>query len=443
MDHLLSIAPKSENIFRILADNLRIRKDLSRDFCDISRMTTDLLSPPSAILSDPFAPLAPQPTDALLGLIALHRADPRSGKIDLGVGVFRDDTGRTPVMRAVKSAEAWLGETQDSKSYLGAEGDAAYTEALAAIIFGARRVADRLTGVQTPGGTGALRLGAELLARANSAARVWIGTPTWPNHGPIFAEAGLEVRVHRFFDPAAATIDFAAMIDDLTEARAGDVLLLHGCCHNPTGTSFTPDEWRAIADLCAARGLTPFIDLAYQGLGDGLDDDAAATRMIFSALPTALLAYSCDKNFGLYRDRVGALWVQSASAVTAGPVRSNMLTLARSLWSMPPDHGAALVRIILESGTLRAEWEAELDTMRARINDLRQALAVAQPRLSSIATQRGMFAMLPLSSAAIAALREDHGIYMAPNGRINIAGLRTDTIPVFAEALLPHLEAAG
>ncbi|WP_428680926.1 aromatic amino acid transaminase [Sphingopyxis sp.] len=403
-------------------------------------MTTDLLSPLSATFPDPFARLATQPADALLGLIALHRADPRPDKIDLGVGVFRDDAGRTPVMRAVKAAETWLAETQDSKSYLGAEGDAAYTEALAAIIFGARRAVDRLTGVQTPGGTGALRLGAELLARADGAARVWIGTPTWPNHGPIFAEAGLEVRSHRFFDPAAAAIDFAAMIDDLADARAGDILLLHGCCHNPTGSSFTPDQWHALADLCAVRGLIPFVDLAYQGLGDGLADDATATRMIFDALPTALLAYSCDKNFGLYRDRVGALWVQSASAATADPVRSNMLTLARSLWSMPPDHGAALVRIILESEFLRTEWEAELDTMRSRINGLRQALAAADPRLTSIAGQRGMFAMLPLSPAAITALREGHGIYMAPNGRINIAGLRTDTIRAFADALLPHLE---
>lgn len=405
-------------------------------------MTTDILSPASATVPDAFAPLTAQPADALLGLIALHHADPRPGKIDLGVGVFRDDAGRTPVMRAVKAAEARLAETQDSKSYLGAEGDAACTEALAAIIFGAHRASDRLTGVQTPGGTGALRLGAELLARANLAARVWIGTPTWPNHGPIFSEAGLEVLSHRFFDPVAGAIDFARMVDDLAGARAGDILLLHGCCHNPTGTSFTPDQWRSLADLCATRGLTPFIDLAYQGLGDGLTDDAAATRTIFDALPTALVAYSCDKNFGLYRDRVGALWVQSAGAATAGLVRSNMLTLARSLWSMPPDHGAALVRIILESEALRTEWVAELGTMRARINGLRQTLADADPRLSAIAEQRGMFAMLPLSPTAIAALREDHGIYMAPNGRINIAGLRTDTIPAFAAALLPHLDVA-
>ena len=405
-------------------------------------MTTDLSSPPSTTAFDPFAPLIEQPADALLGLIALHRADPRRGKIDLGVGVFRDDSGRTPVMRAVKMAEMLLAETQDSKSYLGAEGDAAYTEALAAIVFGAHHASNRLTGVQTPGGTGALRLGAELLARANRVARVWIGAPTWPNHGPIFAEAGLEVRSHRFFDPMDAMIDFAAMIDDLAGARAGDVLLLHGCCHNPTGASFSPDQWRILADLCAARGLIPFIDLAYQGLGSGLTDDAAATRMIFEALPTVLLAYSCDKNFGLYRDRVGALWVQSAGQATAGLVRSNMLTLARSLWSMPPDHGAALVRIILESDALRTEWEAELDTMRARINGLRQALAAADSRLSPIAAQHGMFATLPLSPTAIAALREDHGIYMAPNGRINIAGLRTDNIAAFAHALLPHLDAA-
>ncbi|MBL0914813.1 MAG: aspartate/tyrosine/aromatic aminotransferase [Sphingopyxis sp.] len=393
----------------------------------------------SAIL--PFGALAEQPKDALLGLIALHRADPRPHKIDLGVGVFRDDAGNTPVMRAVKRAEAILLETQESKSYLGAEGDVAYTELLARVLFGDRPMGDRTSGVQTPGGTGALRLGAELIARSALDAQVWIGTPTWPNHGPIFAEAGLSTRHHRFYDAASGGIDFEAMLDDLGGARRGDILLLHGCCHNPTGASFTLEQWDAIAALCTARGLVPFVDLAYQGLGDGLTEDAAATRMIFDALPTALVAYSCDKNFGLYRDRVGALWVQSANSAIAGLVRSNILALARSLWSMPPDHGSALVRIILEDAGLRSDWEQELGAMRARINGLRQALAVTHPRLAAIADQRGMFAMLPLLPSAVAALREEHGIYMAGNGRINIAGLRSDTVAMFANALRYHLEA--
>jgi aromatic-amino-acid transaminase len=404
-------------------------------------MTFDTLPARSISTSLPFDTLAAQPADALLGLIALHGADNRPQKIDLGVGVFRDDAGETPIMRAVKAAEAVLLETQATKSYLGAEGDAAYTALLAGIVFGDKMAVERLNGVQTPGGTGALRLGADLLARANCEAQVWIGTPTWPNHAPIFAEAGLATRSHRFYDAASGRIDFDAMLDDLADAHSGDILLLHGCCHNPTGSAFSPEQWRVVADLCAARGLIPFVDLAYQGLSDGLDEDAAATRMIFDALPSALVAYSCDKNFGLYRERVGALWALSANSAIAERVRTNMLSLARSLWSMPPDHGAAIVRTILENDALRADWWDELDKMRARLNGLRAALAAPHPRLAAIADQRGMFAMLPLTLEAVAALRDEHGIYMAGNGRINIAGLRADTVPVFAHALRPHLEA--
>jgi len=388
----------------------------------------------------PLHALAPQPADALLGLIALYRADHRAEKLDLGVGVFRDDAGHTPIMRAVKAAEALLFETQTSKSYLGAEGDAHYTDLLAGIVFGDRAESEWRSGVQTPGGTGALRLGAELLARAHPGARLWLGSPTWPNHTPIFAEAGLETRSHRFYDAASGSVDFAAMLDDLRDAKTGDILLLHGCCHNPTGASPSADQWAAIADLCEDRGLIPFVDLAYQGLGDGLREDAAATRMIFATLPTALVAYSCDKNFGLYRERVGALWVQSANRAIAQRVRTNMLSLARSLWSMPPDHGAAVVRTILEQDALRADWETELAAMRERLNRLRNLVAETHPRLSAIGRQRGMFAMLPIAPAAVASLRDEHGIYMAGNGRINIAGLRPDTVPVFARALRPYLD---
>ncbi|OQW74549.1 MAG: aromatic amino acid aminotransferase [Proteobacteria bacterium ST_bin13] len=384
--------------------------------------------------------LAAQLADALLGLIALCRADTRPDKIDLGVGVFRDDAGHTPVMRAVKSAEARLLETQTSKSYMGAEGDAIYTALLALVVLGDGAADECLTGVQTPGGTGALRLGAELIARAHPEARVWIGAPTWPNHAPIFAEAGLAARHHRFYDPVAARIDFDAMLDDLRAAQAGDVLLLHGCCHNPTGASLTGEQWRVVADLCVRRGLIAFIDLAYQGLGDGLIDDAAAAKMVFAEVPTAILAYSCDKNFGLYRERVGALWVRSANRAVTDLVRANMLSLARSLWSMPPDHGAAVVRTILENPSLHAEWEAELFAMRERIHGLRRALADVHPRLRAIAEQRGMFAMLPLAPEAVAALRERNGIYMAGNGRINIAGLKAETLALFARALVPHLD---
>lgn len=381
-----------------------------------------------------FGGLAVQPADALLGLIGLYRADQRPGKIDLGVGVFRDDSGRTPVMRAVKAAEAALVEGQESKSYLGAEGDVCFAQLLAEVAFGAG--ADRLVGVQTPGGTGALRLGAELIARSRPGATLWIGAPTWPNHAPIFRDAGLRIETHRFYDVASAAIDFDAMLEDLSAAQAGDVLLLHGCCHNPTGAGFSGEQWREIAQLCERRGLLPFIDLAYQGLGDGLEADAAAMRGLLATLPEAVIAYSCDKNFGLYRERVGALWVQSAAAEL---VRGNMLALARSLWSMPPDHGAAVVRLVLEDAALRADWAAELDAMRARINALRTALAASHPRLEAIDAQRGMFALLPLGPDTVEALRREHGIYMAGNGRINIAGLTLNTIPQFVAGLAPHL----
>lgn len=381
-----------------------------------------------------------QPPDALLGLIALFKADARPGKIDLGVGVYRDDQGATPVMRAVKAAEAHLLRDQTTKSYLGAEGDAAFTDLLADVVFGTRLAArDRLTGVQTPGGTGALRLGAELLSRALPGTTVWLPTPTWPNHAPIFREAGLAVRSHRFFAIGSTAIDFDGMVSDLDEAKAGDVLLLHGCCHNPTGASLTETQWAEIADLCNERDVIPFIDLAYQGLGDGLDDDAAATRMLLEKNPAAIVAYSCDKNFGLYRERVGVLWVQSASSVVTELVRGNMLSLARSLWSMPPDHGAAIVRTILESAELRADWLDELGEMRSRINMLRRTLAASHPLLAPIADQRGMFAMLPISPESVVALRERHGIYMAGNARINIAGLSQDNIPAFTAALSPRL----
>ena len=387
-----------------------------------------------------FDPLQPQPADALLALIGMHLRDPRPDKIDVGVGVYRDADGATPVMRAVKAAEALLVRDQPTKAYLGPEGDARFTELLASIVLGeALAGSDRITGVQTPGGTGALRLGADLMARAGMTGRVWIGAPTWPNHAPIFAAAGLTVVSHPYYDAATSTLEFDAMTTALKAARGGDVVLLHGCCHNPTGTGFSIAQWRVLAADFAARGIVPFIDLAYQGLGDGLEADAAGLRLMLDAVPEALVAYSCDKNFGLYRERVGALWALSGSVVRSAAVRDNLLVLARSLWSMPPDHGAAVVRVILEDDALTALWREELEAMRGRIGSLRFALAAAEPRLGPIAEQRGLFAMLPIDAAAVTALRERHGIYMAGSGRINIAGLQTETIAPFVSALAPFL----
>lgn len=389
-----------------------------------------------------FAALERQPPDALLAVIGLHARDQRPTKIDVGVGVYRDESGNTPILRAVKAAESRLLEHQTSKSYLGAEGDQYYTDLLANVALGTSLAADpRLAGIQTPGGTGALRLAAELIARSGRGRSVWLGNPTWPNHAPIFREAGLAVQSHPFFDLVRADIDFEAMLDALGEAQSGDVVLLHGCCHNPTGAAFAPGQWKALTALIEKRGLVPFIDLAYQGLGDGLEEDAAGMRAMLAAVPEALVAYSCDKNFALYRERVGALWVQASTPEAAVPVRETMLVLARSLWSMPPDHGAAVVRVILQDAALEADWRAELAGMRSRINGIRAALGAAHSALTPIARQQGLFALLPIDTAAVTALREDHGIYMPASGRINVAGLRMETVAPFVAALTPYLPA--
>lgn len=385
-----------------------------------------------------FARLAPQPADALLALIHQFRDDPRHNKIDLGVGVYKDERGSTPVMRAVKATERMLVARQMSKSYLGPEGDAGFVERLKPIVFGGERVSAlgaRLTGIQTPGGTGALRLACEIAMRGGDAPTIWVGEPTWPNHEPIMEASGLQIRTYRAFDASSQSLLFDNMRSALRGARSGDIVLLHGCCHNPTGADLDISQWRQIADLIAERGLLPLIDLAYQGLGQGLEEDAAGTRIVVDRVGTALLAYSCDKNFGLYRERTGALFAVTPDARTTNVIRSNLLSLARSIWSMPPDHGAAVVRLILESGELTQDWRAELDTMRHRLRDIRRRLAASHPSFVPFAAQHGMFSLLPLETDEVAALRSTQGIYMANSGRINIAGLTTANIEHFARVV--------
>jgi aromatic-amino-acid transaminase len=382
-----------------------------------------------------FDGLKAQAPDALLALIGLFAADPRSDKIDLGVGVYRDETGATPVFRAVKAAEAKLVETQASKSYLGPEGDVRFTELLQPIVFGPAVDRSTLVGIQTPGGTGALRLAAELIASAKSQAKIWLGTPTWPNHPPTFSSAGLTLVTYRYFDQAAQAIRFDEMMDALTRADAGDVVLLHGCCHNPTGANLTSRQWADVAELVGKRGLVPLVDLAYQGLGGGLDEDADGLRQVMDAAEDVIVAYSCDKNFGLYRDRVGALYVRAKQKARADLVLSNMQALARPNWSMPPDHGAAVVRTILDSPELTADWRDELTSMRNRIHAVRQALAAGDTLLAPIAEQQGMFSLLPISAEQVGMLRKEHGVYMAGSGRANLAGLTLKTVPRFIEAL--------
>ena len=387
-----------------------------------------------------FDRLEPQDPDALLAIIARHAADPRNDKIDLGIGVYRDHEGRTPVFAAIKQAERRLVTEQSTKAYLGAEGDRVFTDRLAAVVLG-QPLADStcLTGIQTPGGSGALRLAAELLARANPGHRIWIGNPTWPNHGPIMREAGLCVKTFDYFNARQRIADIPAMLTTLKEAEPGEAVLIQGRCHNPTGADPNDSEWQQIADAIAERRLVPVLDLAYQGLAFNLDDDAAPVRRLVAAVPEAIIVYSCNKNFGLYRDRVGALWLKAADEGACLLSRQNLASLARSLWSMPPDHGAACVRMILEDAELTESWTAELAQATNRIRTLRARLGDAHPSLAVLRDQNGLFAMLPISPDVVAELEGRHAIYMARSGRINITGLDDRSMDRFVEALLPHL----
>ena len=382
--------------------------------------------------------LEPQSPDALLALIKLHNADERSQKIDLGVGVYKTADGRTPVFRAIKQAEQRLVDEQPSKSYLGPEGDMGMVHALVPHLFGdAAPGDDRLDGMQTPGGTGAVRL-ALALAKAAGATRVLMGTPSWPNHAQIVKDLELEVVG---FEHAAE--DGSANMGALREALGGagdrDVILLHGCCHNPTGVDYTNAEWDEIAGLLQDSAALPVIDMAYQGLGDGMDEDAYGVRKVASSVERLLVAYSCDKNFGLYRDRVGAFYIVGANADETAKAVSNAASLARANWSMPPDHGGAAVRLILEDESLTREWLEELGEMRERIASVRSQLAAAgtagSVNLAPLGTQKGMFAMLPVNKEQVQQLRDDHAVYMAGSGRINVAGLTDENTPRFVAAL--------
>lgn len=388
-----------------------------------------------------FGRLEEQKSDSLLQLIALCDADPRVDKIDVGVGVYRDGAGGTPILRAVKKAERLLWESQETKAYLGSQGDARFTDLIKPIVFGeALARDDRIVGLQTPGGCGALRLGADLVDKANPDARILVGQPTWPNHGPLIECAGVEMVAHPYYDVARREIEFGRMMDALGKARAGDLVLLHGCCHNPTGADLSADQWNEVAGVVSRRGLVPFVDLAYQGLGNGLEADAAGTRLVVEAADQALVAQSCDKNFGVYRERVGNLFVKAPTAAAAKVVFANLMQLARTMWSMPPDHGAALVRIVLDDAELRADWGAELKEMCGRIRSLRTRLAGFDPRLAYIDGQNGMFSILPLSEKQVLELRDEKGIYMANSGRFNVVGLSDDNVDRFAAAVVEKMD---
>jgi len=383
--------------------------------------------------------LKQQPADALLALIKLHNSDPREDKIDLGVGVYRTDTGATPVFAAVKAAEQKLLETQTSKAYLGPEGDMGFVHALMPYVFGKDdpTMGGRIDGMQAPGGTGAVRLAVALAKRAGIT-RIWMGTPSWPNHAQIAADVGVEIKGFTHATKAGVA-DMDALRAAIAEAQPTDAIMLHGCCHNPTGIDYTNAEWDEIAGLIKARGILPILDLAYQGLGQGMEEDAYGLRTVLAAVPEALIAYSCDKNFGYYRDRVGALYIMMASADQLGAAISNGHALARACWSMPPDHGGAVVRIVLEDAALTASWLNELDVMRARMNEVRAKLGAAGRQgsvdFTPFGTQNGLFSIVPLTGDQVLAMREKHGVYMAGSGRINVAGLTMGNIDAFIAAV--------
>jgi aspartate/tyrosine/aromatic aminotransferase len=383
----------------------------------------------------------PEPKlDGIIALMQAHAADPRSDKIDLGVGVYRTEDGRTPVLRAVKRAEARMVEEQDTKTYLALAGGAEFLDTMRDLLLGGAVPASRVAAVGTPGGTSAVRQVCELIRRSNPNATVWVSAQTWPNHGPLIAAAGLPARTYRYLDLSTSALDRDGMFADLAQVKRGDVVLLHGCCHNPTGADLSVQDWADMGVLLQRTGAVPFVDMAYQGFGEGLDADAAGLRHLAARLPEVLVAASCSKNFGLYRDRVGlAMAIVDDSA--RAKVAAALAGLSRTAFAFPPDHGGRVVATILGDTALRLDWQTEVEEMRTRVatnrRDLAQALraATGSDRFGFIAAQQGMFSLLPLDSAQVERLRAEFGIYMLWDGRTNMAGLNKRSVPVLADAI--------
>ncbi len=385
--------------------------------------------------------LTPQPKDKILMLMEMFKADPRNDKIDLGVGVYRDAHGITPVMRAIKSAEHKLWQTETTKAYTGLAGDPAYTGALTEMILGNTVDKDRIAAAATPGGTGACRQAFELTKMVNPGATVWLSDPTWPNHVSILKHLGIPQRQYRYFDDETRAVDFDGMMADLADVKSGDVVLLHGCCHNPTGANLNKTQWQDVAKLIVDKGATPMIDIAYQGFGDGLDEDAQGTRIIARTCPETLIAASCSKNFGIYRERTGALIAIAPQAKAKATVQGTLNHLNRQNFSFPPDHGARLVSMILSDPALREDWQEELEDMRQGMLALRKQLAdelrkaTGSDRFGFIAQHRGMFSRIGATPDQVEAMRDKHGIYMVGDSRLNIAGLNAQTVPILAKAI--------
>jgi aspartate aminotransferase len=395
-----------------------------------------------------FQQLSRLSSDSILGLMAKYRADPSTQKVDLGVGVYRDLSGNTPVLDAVRRAEKEVLAAQTTKSYVAAAGREEFNTSVEDLVLGPQhpaRADRRVRTIQTPGGCGALRVGAELIRAATPAATVHMSDPTWGNHAPLLGSSGLKLARYPYYDAAAHAVRFDAMLQQLERAPAGDVVLIHACCHNPTGADLLPAQWEALAELLQRRGLFPFLDLAYQGFGASLEADAAAVRMVAERQPEALIAISYSKNLGLYRERVGALISVSENAERADAVQSHVLQIARSIYSMPPDHGAAIAARIFADANLRRDWIAELDAMRGRLQEMRTLLAsslrdaTGGGEFDFISSQRGMFSLLGVAPPMVERLREKHHIYMTNDSRMNLAGIMPHNARYVAEAVAAEL----
>jgi aspartate aminotransferase len=383
------------------------------------------------------------PPDSILGLAAACRADPNPDKVDLTLGVYMDETGLCPVFEAVQQAQQALVSEEQTKVYMPPQGDPDYLSGIRSLVFGEAGIAnlgDRSSAVQTPGGCGAVRLGAEVLHAASPDATVWVSDPTWPVHIPLMGSVGLQFKTYRYYSSDMKGLDFDAMLADLETAQAGDVVLLHGCCHNPSGVDPTLDQWEVLADLVSERQLLPMIDFAYQGMGAGLDEDAAGIRKLLERVPEMIIAVSSSKNIGLYRERAGAVVFVGGDARAAEAMASQAVSAARRVYSMPPAHGALLAGRVLSSPALRSAWEAELGQICERINGLRgqlqNALTTATKRdFGFIGTEHGMFSFLGLSVEQAQRLREEQSVYMLDSSRINIAGLNANNLGRVAEAV--------
>ena len=391
-----------------------------------------------------FESLQPLPPDPILGLNAAFKADTNPKKIDLGIGVYKDAEGNTPVMRAVKEAEKLIPTSQATKAYVGPTGSIAYNEAVAELILGTTQKTNlrgrRIT-MQTPGGCGGLRIAAEFIARANSRATIWVSDPTWANHKPLIGSSGLKFNSYPYYDYETHSVDFDNMIATLKRVPKGDVVLLHGCCHNPSGADIKPDQWSVIRDLALKQNFTIFIDLAYQGMGDGLEEDVIGVRLLAESLPELIVVSSCSKNFGLYRERTGAVTLICQNEQAARAANTLLAAAARANYSMPPDHGAAIVQLIREDPHLDSMWQGELNRIRNRINSLRVTFAnrltelVTQHDFSFIPKEKGMFSFLGVNKNQIQELINEYAIYLVDSSRINVASINDGNIDYVTESI--------